>query len=425
VTRAVTSRLAAYAGLAAVGLLGALVAGRPELVVVALPFAILPAVALATARDPRLRVETRVDRGRVLQGEEVEVRLAVEGDAPVERLDLLLVIPPGLEVVRGGNPVTLHLPAGRREELSLRVRAARWGAYRLGETVVRARDPLGHVVHEGRGGRASELRAYPRPERLLELVSPLETQVFTGNRVAREKGEGIEFADLRPFVPGDRIRRVNWRASARRQELWVNELHAERNADVVIVLDSFAEAGPPGAGTLDLAVRAAAGLAAHYLDHKDRVGLVAFGGVLNWLLPGSGLVQRYKIADAVLDTRSVLSYAWKDFDVLPRRTLPPKALVVALTPLLDERAARALLDLRARGFDLAVVEVTPEPYVEPGAGAERRLAYRLWRLKRDAVRGAFRRVGVPVATWDGRSAPLAGALGEVTASRRFARRVSA
>ena len=47
--------------------------------------------------------------------------------------------------------------------------------------------------------------------------------------MARAKGDGIEFADIRPFVPGDRVRRINWRASARRPGLWVNESHPERN----------------------------------------------------------------------------------------------------------------------------------------------------------------------------------------------------
>src|SRR5204863_319240 len=110
-------------------------------------------------------------------------------------------------------------------------------------------------------------------------VAPRETQLFTGNRVSRATGEGLEFADLREFVPGDRIRRINWRASARRGELWVNEFHAERNADVILFLDSFIDARRSDRGTLDEAVRAAATLTERYLLEKDRVGLVNFGGV--------------------------------------------------------------------------------------------------------------------------------------------------
>src|SRR5262249_7507740 len=190
---------------------------------------------------------------------------------------------------------------------------------------------------------AQPVKVYPRPEPMRELLRPLETQVFSGNQVAREKGEGIEFADLRPFVPGDRPKRINWRASARRGDLWVNELHAERNTDVILFLDSFAEvrAEDETESTLDRAVRAAAALATHYLRHKDRVGLVGFGGLLNWLLPSTGLVQLYRIVDSLLDTEIVLNYAWKDLEVIPRRSLPPHARILRLTPLLVARASAA------------------------------------------------------------------------------------
>ena len=255
-------------------------------------------------------------------------------------------------------------------------------------------------------------------------MSPLETQPFAGNRVARARGEGIEFADLRPFTAGDRVRRINWRVSARKGELYVNEQHPERNSDVVLFLDSFAEVRGERAGTLDLAVRAAASLAHEYLDRRDRVGVVGFGGVVQWLLPGTGRAQDYRIADALITSEVTLSYALKDVDVLPRRTLPPQALVVALSPLLDERSMRALGDLRARGFDLAVVDVSPLPFVTLPPGSPDALALRLWPLWRDALRFGYERLGVPVVEWR-QGEPLAQAIEEVIAFRRYARRASA
>jgi uncharacterized protein (DUF58 family) len=255
---------------------------------------------------------------------------------------------------------------------------------------------------------------------LRSLLRPSETQVFSGNHVSRQRSEGIEFADIRRFVAGDRIRHVNWRATARRGELWVNEHHAERNADVVIFLDVFAEARRAGRSTLDPALRAAASLSSRYLRQRDRVGLVSFGGTLNWLLPSTGARQLYRIVDAMLDTRIVLSYAWQDLVVVPRRTLPPQALVLALTPLLDDRAATALLDLRARGFDLVVIEISPVELVASTRGGARELGFRLWQLRREAVRGRFERAGVPVALWNDEGS-LAAVLEEVEASRRYAR----
>ena len=142
--------------------------------------------------------------------------------------------------------------------------------------------------------------------------------------------------------------------------------------------------------------------------------------MLNWLLPATGMTQLYRIVDSLLDTEIVLNYAWKDLDVIPRRTLPPKALVIALTPLLDERAAGALIDLRARGFDLAIVEISPIPFVEPGRQELQLLAYDIWKLRRDALRGQYERAGVPVAVWND-DVPLVAALEEVRAFRRYAR----
>jgi uncharacterized protein (DUF58 family) len=335
------------------------------------------------------------------------------------RVEVLLVEPSGVEIV-GRNPVARRLPSGGSRSVEYTVKARRWGVYRLGEIAVRTSDRLGFFRFESRIDQAQPLKVYPHPEELRTMLQPLETQPFAGNQVARSKGEGIEFADMRPFVVGDRLRRINWRASARRGTLWVNELHPERNTDVVVFLDTFAEARRDDGGTLDLAVRAAASLADRYLTHKDRVGLVSFGGLLNWLTPASGLAQLYRIVDSLLDTEIILSYAWKDIEIVPRRTLPPQALIVALTPLLDDRAVGALLDLRRRGFDLAVIEVSPEPFTTVPNDELGQFAHRLWRLRRDALRDRFRTLGVPTAEWRegiGVQAPIE----EVRAFRRYAR----
>ena len=422
--RAATPKLGAYAGLTALGLIASLVLGLPELVVLAAPFALVAAAGLALVEQPSPDVSVEVERERAIEGDEVEVTLRLHSPVDVEQLDVLLHLPDELAVVEGQNPLAVRLAGGEERELELRLRCERWGAYLLGEVALRAHDRFRVLRYESHLDLRTPLKVYPRPEAVRELLRPWETQVFAGNQVSREKGEGIEFADLRPFVPGDRVRRINWRASARRGELWVNELHAERNADVIVFLDSFTEARREDESTLDRTVRGAAALTERYLEHKDRVGLVSFGGVLNWLLPSTGLVQLYRVVDSLLDTEIILNYAWKDIDIIPRRTLPPKALVIALTPLLDDRAAGALLDLRARGFDLAVVEISPIPFVEPGRREHERLAYRIWELKRQALRGRYQRAGIPVAIWND-EAPLVSALEEVRAFRRHARPVRA
>jgi uncharacterized protein (DUF58 family) len=419
-TRSFEPKLVWYTALAALGLLAALAARLPELVLLAAPFALVPPLGVLLARTPQLEATVELERERTLEGDELDVSVTIDSEAGAERLDVLLELPPGLSLAEGENPIAIHLPDRRRRELRFRIRCERWGGYAVGRVFVRARDPFALIRWERELDRRAPLKVYPREELVRTLLRPRDTQVFGGNHVAREKGEGIEFADLRQFVPGDRVRRVNWRASARRGQLWVNEHHAERNADVVIFLDSFAELGQPGASTLDDALRAAASLAARYLRQKDRVGFVSFGGTLNWLLPSTGATQLYRIVDSMLDTRVALNYAWKDLDIIPPRTLPPRALVVALSPLLDERAVSALLNVRGRGFDLVVIEISPLRFLPPAESLMAETAQRIWRLRREALRGRFERAAVPVVVWD-EERPLAAALEEVTAFRQHAR----
>jgi uncharacterized protein (DUF58 family) len=419
-TRSTSPKLGAYLGLAGLGLLAALAAGRPELAVMAAPFALVAAAGLLLARDPQVSASLELERERALQGDEIEARLVLRAAATASRLEVLLLLPEDLEVVEGLNPVAIRLRGGEDRTLELRLRCERWGGSVLGGVLLRARDALGFYAYDIRIEPTLELKVYPREEALREIVRPRDTQVYAGDEVSRRRSEGIEFADLRPFVFGDPLRHVNWRASARRGSLWVNERHPERNTDVVLFLDTFAEARRGAAGTLDLAVNAAATLAARYSRRKDRVGLVSFGGVLRWLQPGMGQTQLYRLVDALLDTEIWLNYAWKDIDVVPTRTLPPQALVIALTPLLDERTVRALLDLRARGFDLAVIETSPLPFTDPGETDEERLAFRLWKLRREALRSRYHAAGVAVVEWS-EGAPLDQAIEEVTAFRRHAR----
>jgi uncharacterized protein (DUF58 family) len=411
-------RLPGYAVLAAAGLVAGLALGRVEPVALAAPF-LLALVAAVAGHEPQVSARLTLEHERSLESDEVTATIELSSSTGVDRLELVVPLPPELSI-EGGSARALRLRAGEERTLELKLRCDRWGAFAVGPLLFRAHDVLGLRSWEGSAGEPQRLRVYPSEETLRSLVAPLETQVFAGNQVSRARGEGIEFADLREWQPGDQLRRVNWRATALRGSVWVNEQHLERNTDVVLFLDTFAEVRVEGRSTNDRAVRAAATLAHGYLERKDRVGLVGFGGFLSWLVPATGMRQLYAIVDALLTSQVVASYALRGVDVLPPRTLPPKALVLAITPLLDNRTAAALLDLRARGYDLIVVEVSPLDMVAPDRGSSADLAYRLWRLSREALRWRYEQVGVPVVAWR-EDVPLAVPLEEVNAFRHLAR----
>jgi uncharacterized protein (DUF58 family) len=417
-------RLVLYAGFAATSFLAALVLARPELAALGAPFLLVLAVGLTLPPPQEVEGSLRPAGQLAIEGDalEAEVTLSATGGAPW--VELALLLPDGLKAAADVERLLLHLRREEPRRFTVQLSCERWGTYQPEDLLIRSRDLFGLRSVDRRLRGEQIVRVYPRPERLRALIPPLDTQPFAGNRVARSKGEGIEFADIRPYVPGDRARSINWRTTAMRQTLYVNQQHPERNSDVVIFLDSFAEVRRADSSTLDLAIRAAATLAQHYLAERDRVGLVTFGGVVRWLTPASGTTHLYRILEALLETEIVFSFAWKDVDVLPGRSLTPQALVIALSPLLDGRSVNTLLDLRRRGFDLVVVDVTPLGFVADSSDARSLLAVRFWRLWREALRFRYERLGVSVVEWDGRN-PLAEAVEEVRAFRRFARYASA
>lgn len=418
--RTASPRLEGYAVVIALGLVAALALRRPELAVLAAPFALFLALGVGgRGVAPRVETSFTIADDRVVEGEPLDAELEVRAEARIDQLEVQLVLPAGVELVDGGPVFAVRLRAGETRTYRIAVRCRRWGLYDLGRLELRARDPFRVLVWQERRRDTTRLKAYPRAETLRRILPPRETQVFTGSEVARAKSEGIEYADLREFVAGDRLREINWRASARRTKLVVNERHPERNTDVVLFVDSFADVRRGERSTLDDAVRATAGLAARYLERRDRVGLVTFGGVLRWLQPAMGELQRFRLVETVLETGVEPTYTWRNVNVLPARILPPKALVLGVTPLLDERFVATIADLRARKFDVAVVEVDPVSFVEPGRGELEELSHRLWLLHREMLRSGLAGLGVAVARWDDET-PLEAALEGVRTYRRHA-----
>jgi uncharacterized protein (DUF58 family) len=133
-----------------------------------------------------------------------------------------------------------------------------------------------------------------------------------------------------------------------------------------------------------------------------------------------GTRQRWRVADTLIDTRIEPSYAWKSIRNIPPRILPPDALVIAISPLQDQRVIDALLQVRGRRHDVAVLEVTPSLDQVHSDTRHGRLAQRVWLMQREATRHRLRTAGVAVASWQA-GASLQAAIEEVRAFRRMMR----
>ena len=199
----------------------------------------------------------------------------------------------------------------------------------------------------------------------------------------------------------------------------MNTFAAERSQDVVLLADATSDVGQPGMSALDLALRGAAAAARAYTDARDRVGVITYQwGGASWLAPGLGAAG---VPDHRLDAgqRRRLG-ARRQLPPAARAALPPGALVVVFSPLLDQRFVETLRDMRERGFTMLVVDVlNAEPPARPRSAD--RMARRIWRMEQEAIRFSLRELGVPVVHWDGEQSldlPLAGHTRRPMAARR-------
>jgi uncharacterized protein (DUF58 family) len=392
------------------------VVDRVELFIAAIPLAI---GFLSTARSgsaPQFTLRQEVSANRLAEGDSITVNVTLVSEDPAPAVEILAAVPPLVRLEAGNNRFVLHAAKGQEARSSYRIAFPARGRFDLGVFYIRLWDLSGLCLIEMQIAEPKPVAVYPYVAPVHQVPQPLRTQFSFGNYVSSRLGEGIEPGDLRPFLTGDRIRRINWRASLRRGKLYVTQYHEERNADVVLLLDTLSETGPPPHSTLDLCVRAAASLAQAYLARKDRVGFLEFGGYLRWINPGTGQRQGQVMADGLLPAATHFSYVVPQLDRLPPRILPPQALVIALSPLLDDRFVKAILDLVSRGFDLVVLALSP---IEPTqlmlrAGFPDDLACRLWAIQWRTMVEELRGRGLTILEWradmplDAVLAPLAG-----------------
>ena len=417
--RRLTGATVSALALIAIALLLGVVSGRAELFVAGVPLA-LRLLAGARRRPPSAWTLTHaVSSARLFEGERLTVTTTLTSPARVLQVEALEPLPASARLVSGANRVVVSVGAGETVTWSYDIEFPERARVALGTVHLRDWSPTGLAVDESVRLEPAMVRVYPQATPLRRLPAPRRTQTSVGNYVSPLVGDGLEPGDVRLFAPGDRVRHVNWRASQRLGRLYVTRYQQERNADVVLMLDSLVDAGGGATSALSEGLRAVSSLAAAYLARKDRVGLIEYGGVLRWVRPGSGRPHFERLLDTLLRADVTFTYVAKDLGLIPARVLPPQALVIAITPLLDGRFVTAIADLAGRGFDLIVLavdavaatraSVRPTPLLDT--------VCRLWRLERERQIADLSARGLDVVDWRG-GEPLELALSRAGRRRR-------
>jgi uncharacterized protein (DUF58 family) len=208
----------------------------------------------------------------------------------------------------------IAVPAGERRLLTTTLVPTRRGDRRPDRVTIRSLGPLGVAARQGSHEVPWRVRVQPPftsrkflPEKLDKL------RQLDGQLLARTRGQGTEFDSLREYVPGDDVRSIDWRATARRSDVMVRTWRPERDRRLLLVLDtgrtSAARVGD--APRLDAALDAALLLGALASRAGDHVDLLALDRGVRASVEGAG---RTELLASLVDAMATLEPALVETD---------------------------------------------------------------------------------------------------------------
>ncbi|WP_240644031.1 DUF58 domain-containing protein [Antribacter gilvus] len=330
-----------------------------------------------------------------------------EGEASEARRVALPHAVPGFAAERRGDP-----GFGPRR-IPLTLASVRTGPQETFTVGLRAYGPAGvweQLPGETHGKRRLVL---PAASPLGRLPLPGRLRGLTGPHTSRRLGDGAELRDVHPFAPGDRLRRIDWRTTARRSPdldtLYVRRTYATAEATAMLVVDSRDDVGPDvrtwrGYGTqrvdeptsLDLARNAAASVATALVGAGDRVGFQDLALQRRPLPPAAGQRHLRRLLHA-------LALAHPLDRATHHRVRPPQvpadAIVYLFTTMLDDEPLGLVRTWRELGHAVVLVDTLPD--VHAVAEPHLRIGWRIARMERADRLAALRREGVPVIAWAG------------------------
>lgn len=252
------------------------------------------------------------------------------------RVTVLDELPAQLQIRDASHRITL--PPGAERTLRYTVRPTQRGAYEFGAVNVFVRSPLGLVERRFRcADEAVTVPVYPSflQMRRYELLALSDRLTEVGIKKVRRVGHTMEFDHIREYVQGDDPRSINWKATARRGGLMVNEYRDERAQPVYAVIDMSRVMKMPFAGMtlLDYSINASLVLSNIALQKQDRAGLVTFAHEIDRVVPAERTPgQIYRLQEALyrLDT-DFLEADYARLVTHLRRVVRQRSLLVLFT----------------------------------------------------------------------------------------------
>lgn len=379
----------------------------------------LALLAVGVLGTPPRRECLGVERDRkevnVYEDDEVEVSFTVSNEGEkIRRLEVMDQLPSNIDIVEGSNHHLIELEKGEKKSIDYKIKFMKGGTHRFGPVKLRFRDPLELFAEEWKVEKYTTFTVMPKSEDLSRTkIRPKYTRNWLGNIKSKQIGIGSEFFSIREYVPGDEMRRINWKATARYLTPMANEFEGEKSGDIIIVVDGFKESnvGDFERNTLRNSVRAATSLASDLISDQNRVGLLVLGEVINWVYPKASRDQIYRIMNHLMGFESGSIWRLEHAKYVLKKIFPNRCLLLFISPLTNQRITDTLVELARREYDVMVLSPSPLPIEEEVSEKSDEMAKKLLLLERDNRMEELRDYG-PVIDWDTRH-PLESSLQEV------------
>ena len=244
---------------------------------------------------------------RVSEGNPLEVDVRFVNRTFVRLpLELQDSYPPFFRIKSGANAAVIQVPAKGFSEVRYKITPTSIGSNAFGPLRLVTRDIAGLFFYERTVTEdfGSAVEVTPTARELTKgVLTAVAMSTYGGSLTSRRKGEGMEFADIRKYEPGDPYKRIEWHATAKTNRLMVRELNAETQLNVMVILDSTASMayGEAGRTKLDYAARAVASLVSYLSRRGDFVGLTIIQGdrPASVLPLARGQAQAYRLLGAL------------------------------------------------------------------------------------------------------------------------------
>src|SRR5699024_882639 len=259
------------------------------------------------------------------------------------------------QTTMGAQPsrISVKIPTQESRRTTTHLLPSRRGDIHAGGVTIRAMGPLGIAGRQATIAVDGKVRVLPEFRARRHLPSKLaRLREMDGAASVQVRGQGTEFDSLREYVPGDDVRSIDWRATARRSEVVVRTWRPERDRRVLIVVDSSrTSAARVGDGArLDASLEAALLLGALTSRAGDRVGLVAVDRKVRAQVPlnlGNNTLSTF--ADVLAPVYpQLVEVDWPYIAGLVTQQLAQRSLVVLLTALDPAAVQSGLLPVATR-----------------------------------------------------------------------------